>query len=41
MSDAVEDAWAESDGIRRPTTLKSPAEVEDGNETEEPVNNGN
>lgn len=32
MSNSVEEAWVESDGIRRPTTLKSPAEVEEGAE---------
>jgi len=40
MSPSVQSDWKESDGVRRPTTLKSPAEVEDGNETED-FNNGN
>jgi len=40
MSNSVQDDWKESDGVRRPTTLKSPAEVEDGNETGE-FQNGN
>ncbi len=34
MSPAAISNWDESDGVRRPTTLKSPAEVEEGNETE-------
>ena len=32
MSASVKTAWDDSDGIRRPTTLKSPSEVEEGNE---------
>ena len=38
MSSAAVENWNESDGVRRPTTLKSPAEVEEGNETEAPTN---
>ena len=40
MSQAARSNWDESDGVRRPTTLKSPAEVEEGNETEA-VTDGN
>ena len=40
MSVSAQANWEESDGVRRPTTLKSPAEVEEGNETEA-VTDGN
>jgi hypothetical protein len=40
MSTSVQSDWAESDGVRRPTTLKSPGEIEIGNETEG-AQNGN
>ena len=40
MSASARSNWEESDGVRRPTTLKSPVEVEEGNETEA-VTDGN
>lgn len=40
MSPSARSNWNESDGVRRPTTLKSPAEVEEGNEIED-TQNGN
>lgn len=41
MSPAAAENWKDSDGVRRPTTLKSPAEVEDGNEIQEDQNGNN